>query len=241
MFKIAIIGYGKMGHEVEKILLQNHNNQLTIIDNDQDWIDKWNDFIHADVAIEFSTPETALQNFQKCFSQKIPLVSGTTGWYNQLNEVLVNCENHKSSFIYGTNFSIGANIFFTISTELAKIINSQNQYDCTIQETHHITKKDAPSGTAITVAQKIIDELNQKKSWILGNAQNENQIPIFSHRIGDAVGEHVVTFASNEDSLSVIHHANNRSGLAHGAVKAAIWLVEHPGIYNFSNIYMQLK
>lgn len=241
MYKIAIIGYGKMGHEVEKILLQQNAHQLTIIDNDQDWITHWNDFIQCDVAIEFSTPETAFQNFQKCFTQNIPLVSGTTGWYAQLNEVLTNCKNHNSSFIYGTNFSIGANIFFTISTELAKIINSQPQYNCSIQETHHITKKDAPSGTAISVAQKIIDQLTNKNSWVLGDAQNENQIPIVSHRIGDAVGEHVVTFSSDEDSLSVIHHANNRSGLAHGAVKAALWLIEHPGIYNFSDIYMQLK
>lgn len=241
MYKIAIIGYGKMGHEVEKILLQNNTLRLTIIDNDQDWINHWNDFIQCHVAIEFSTPETAFQNFQKCFTHKIPLVSGTTGWYHQLSEVLQICETEKTSFIYGSNFSIGANIFFTISSELAKIFNSQNQYDCSIQETHHIAKKDAPSGTAITVAQKIIHELNNKNSWILGNSQNQDQIPITSHRIGDAVGEHVVTFSSNEDSLSVIHHANNRSGLAHGAVKAALWLIEHPGIYNFSDIYMQVK
>lgn len=241
MLKIAIIGYGKMGHEVEQILLQNNQFLLTIIDNDQDWITHWNDFIQCNVAIEFSTPETASNNFQKCFSQNIPLVSGTTGWYNHLNEVLANCENQNASFIYGTNFSIGANIFFTITTELAKIINSQPQYNCSIQETHHITKKDAPSGTAITVAQKIINQLTNKNSWVLGDAQNENQIPIVSHRIGDAVGEHVVTFSSAEDSLSVVHHANNRSGLAHGAVKAALWLIENPGIYNFSDIYMHLK
>jgi len=241
MYKIAIIGYGKMGHEVEKILLQNNFDQLTIIDNDQDWIDQWNNFIHCDVAIEFSTPENASQNFHKCFIQKIPLVSGTTGWYHQLDELLEDCKKQNSSFIYGTNFSIGANIFFSISTQLAKIINSQDQYDCSIQETHHITKKDAPSGTAITVAQKIINELNNKNSWVLGNAQNENQIPITSYRIGDAIGEHIVTFSSNEDSLSVIHHANNRSGLAQGAVKAALWLIENPGIYNFSDIFIHLK
>lgn len=241
MNKIAIIGYGKMGHEVERLLQEHDCTVGVIIDNESDWDLKWNQFINCDGAIEFSTPETVLSNISKSISIKIPIVVGTTGWYDRSDIILNDCKSKGSSLIYGSNFSIGANIFFAITTELAKIMDYHHQYDCSIQETHHITKKDAPSGTAITVAQKMIQELTRKDSWIPDSAQKENQIPIISHRLGDAIGEHVVTFSSNEDTLSVIHHANNRSGLALGAVKAVNWLIENPGIYNFSDIYMQLK
>lgn len=240
MYKIAIIGYGKMGHEVEKLLLQFDCQVGVIIDNDEDWQAKWNQFLLCDAAIEFSTPETALSNFQKCFSQNVPLITGTTGWYNSLDEILSDCKLKKGSLIFASNFSIGANIFFTISSELAKIMTHQEQYDCSIQETHHTTKKDAPSGTAITLAQNMIHQLQSKKSWILGTPQNETQLSILSDRVGDVVGEHTVTFSSFEDSLSITHHANNRSALATGAVKAAIWLIKNPGIYNFSDIYFKI-
>jgi 4-hydroxy-tetrahydrodipicolinate reductase len=240
MYKIAIIGYGKMGHEVES-LLQTYNMQVgVIIDNESDWELKWNQFILCDAAIEFSTPDTALSNLKKCISQNIPLVTGTTGWYDSIDEILKECKEKDSSLIYGSNFSIGANIFFTISTELAKLMNQQQQYDCTIHETHHIAKKDAPSGTAISIANKIIHELEGKKSWILGTPQNDSQLSITSSRIGNVVGEHHVTFSSFEDSLSIVHNANNRIGLATGAVKAALWLIKNPGTYNFSDIFFKI-
>ncbi|HPE40125.1 MAG TPA: 4-hydroxy-tetrahydrodipicolinate reductase [Bacteroidales bacterium] len=240
MIKVAIIGYGKMGHEVEKILQKWNIPIAVIIDSENDWIEKWDQFLQSSVAIEFSSPEIAPHHFKKCFENQIPLVSGTTGWYSQFFEIIDMASQLNSSFIYGTNFSIGANLFFSSVAYLSKLINIQSQYDCSIEETHHITKKDAPSGTAITTAELILQELNSKTEWVKGNPLNHKQLPIYSYRVGEAIGEHNVTFSSNEDSLSIVHRANNRVGFATGAVKAAIWLLKNPGIYNISEIFMKI-
>lgn len=240
MISIAIIGYGKMGHEVEKILHEREIPIGVVIDTELDWIDKWDQFLQCSVAIEFTSPEIAPQIFKKCFENHIPLISGTTGWYAQFYETLDSAKHHNASFIYGTNFSIGANLFFSAVTYLSSLMNHQSQYDSSIEETHHKTKKDAPSGTAITTAELILQELNSKTEWVKGNPLNHKQLPIYSHRVGEAIGEHNVTFSSNEDSLSIVHRANNRVGFATGAVKAAIWLLKNPGIYNISEIFMKI-
>ena len=240
MKNVAIIGYGKMGHEVEKILTQLNIPIGVIIDTESDWKNNWDDFLKCSVAIEFSTPEIAPENFKKCSLNNIPLVSGTTGWYSKFYDIIELANQHKSSFIYGTNFSIGANLFFTSISFLSQMMNKQTQYNCSIEETHHITKKDAPSGTAISTAELILQQMDRKKEWTLGNPSNSSQLSITANRVGEAIGEHAVTFSSNEDSLTVIHRANNRVGFATGAVKSALWLLKNPGIYNISEIFMKI-
>ena len=240
MSSVAILGYGKMGHEVEKILHEWDIPVGVIIDKESDWSDHWEQFLQCSVAIEFTTPEIAPQNFEKCFLNQIPLVSGTTGWYSEFDEIMEIANKLNASFVYGTNFSIGANLFFKTVSILSKMMNSQKQYHCSVEETHHITKKDAPSGTAITTAELIIKELDSKTDWVKGGSSNENQLSVFSNRVGEAIGEHNVTFSSNEDSLTIVHRANNRVGFATGAVKAALWLLKNPGRYNISEIFMKI-
>lgn len=240
MNSVAIIGYGKMGHEVEKIL-QNLNIPIgVIIDTESDWTLKWEQFLKCDVAIEFTTPEIAPLNFNKCFLNNIPLVSGTTGWYSGFYEVIELANKQNASFIYGTNFSIGANLFFSAVSFLSHMMNHQSQYDCSVSETHHITKKDAPSGTAITTAELILQKLDSKNEWVKGLSADKSQLSVISNRVGEAIGEHAVTFSSDEDSLTIIHQANNRVGFATGAVKSAIWLLKNPGVYNISEIFMKI-
>lgn len=240
MKSIALIGYGKMGHEVEKILHDLNIPIGVIIDTESDWVTKWEQFLKCDVAIEFTTPEIAPENFKKCFQNNIPLVAGTTGWYSKFYEILESANQHQASFIYGTNFSIGANLFFSAVSFMSHMMNQQEQYDCSIEETHHITKKDAPSGTAISTAELILQNLEAKNEWVKGDASDKSQLSIYSNRVGEAIGEHAVTFSSNEDSLSIIHRANNRVGFATGAVKSALWLLKNPGIYNISEIFMKI-
>lgn len=240
MNSVAIIGYGKMGHEVEKILHDFNIPIGVIIDTEADWDSKWEQFLKCSVAIEFTTPDIAPQNFRKCFLNNIPLVSGTTGWYSNFYEIMDLANQRNASFIYGTNFSIGANLFFSAVTFMSQMMNKQPQYDCSLEETHHITKKDAPSGTAISTAELILQNLETKNSWVKGETSDKSQLSVYSNRVGEAVGEHAVTFSSNEDSLSIIHRANNRVGFATGAVKSALWLIKNPGIFNISEIFMKI-
>ena len=206
------------------------------ISNKIDWKNKFSDFLSSDVAIEFSTPESAIDNFKLCFENNIPLVSGTTGWFDQLPAMIKICSNSSNSFIYGSNFSIGANLFFKINEYAAKLMNGQPQYEVTIEETHHVTKIDAPSGTAITTANIILEQLDRKSGWEL-NGQNSQNISIKANRVENVPGTHAVHYSSYADSINIEHIANNRSGLATGAVNAALWLINNKGIYDFKNIF----
>jgi 4-hydroxy-tetrahydrodipicolinate reductase len=234
--KIAIIGYGKMGKEIERILIQQNHSITAIIDNQSDWETMFSDFLNSDVAIEFSTPESAIDNFKRCFENNIPLVAGTTGWFDQLPDMINLCSDTSKSFIYGSNFSIGANLFFKINEYAAKLINGQPQYDVIIEETHHLTKKDIPSGTAITTANIILEQIDRKNGWEL-NGQNAQNITIKANRVENVPGTHNVHYFSYADSINIEHIANNRSGLATGAVNAALWLINNKGIYDFKNIF----
>lgn len=236
MAKIAIIGYGKMGKEIEQILIRQNHSISAIIDNESDWEVKFADFLKSDVAIEFSTPESAIENFKRCFDNKIPLVTGTTGWFDRLPEVIKLCSKNCNAFIYGSNFSIGANLFFKINEFAAKLMNVQSQYEVSIEETHHVTKLDAPSGTAITTANLILRELKRKKGWEL-DSQNPDTISIKANRVENVPGTHSVHYASFADTLNIEHIAHNRSGLAMGAVNAALWLIQNKGVYDFKNIF----
>lgn len=235
--KIAILGYGKMGKEIERVAKLRGHDISAIIDNEEDWATRWQDFLHSDVAIEFSMPAVALHNFRRCFDNRIPLVAGTTGWHNELDAVLQHCRETSNAFVWGSNFSIGANLFFKVNELFAQLMDGQPQYDVRVDETHHITKKDAPSGTAITTAEVILAQLRRKSGWTLGATEQPDALPIFAHREGDATGTHQVRYCSDEDVIDITHTAKNRSGFATGAVKAAEWLTQNGGIYQFKEIF----
>lgn len=229
MKKFAILGYGKMGREVEKIILAGGDVIVAKIDNEDDWEQQWQHFLTADVAIEFSMPSVAIGNFKKCFDNHIPLVAGTTGWYDQLDEVTDYCQKTSNAFIFGSNFSIGVNVFFKINELLADILRNHPDFLIKIEETHHIMKKDAPSGTAIQL-EKIIESQYGKPL----------DIPIQSFRLTDVPGIHKVMYQSENETIELTHTAHNRIELARGAVKAAHWLLEHPGIYNFKDVALDM-
>jgi len=224
--KLGIIGYGKMGKTIERLAPQYGFSSFVIVDNEDDWKNNTNNLKNCDVAIEFSTPQTVVANLTKCFELKLPVVCGTTGWKERKEELLNLCQNKSVSFIYGSNFSIGANIFFKLNEFLAKQMNNQPQYAVSMEETHHIHKKDIPSGTALTIEQGILSQIN--------HLQN---IPIISLREGEVVGEHLVNYNSIEDYIQIKHFAHTREAFAHGALKAAVWLVKTPGVYAFEEVF----
>ena len=224
--KLGIIGYGKMGKAVAHLAPHYGFLDIVTIDNDEDWITKQTDFEDCKVAIEFSTPQTALSNLLKCFELKLPVVSGTTGWKEQKEDLLKWWQNKSVSFIYGSNFSIGVNIFFKLNEWLAQQMKSQPQYAVSIEETHHIHKKDAPSGTALTIQQTILSQFD-----------NKTPVSINSIREGDVIGEHLVNYKSGEDVIQIRHNALSRDVFATGALKAAVWLLQNPGTYAFEDIF----
>ena len=224
--KLAIIGYGKMGKAIHRLAPQYTFFDFIIIDNEEDWLNKHNELKTCEVAIEFSTPQTVLRNLTKCFEMQLPVVTGTTGWGSKKEEFLTQWQNASISFIYASNFSIGANIFFKLNEWLAKQMNMQPQYTVAIEETHHIHKKDAPSGTALTIEQTILSQLD-----------NKTEIPIISRREGEVVGEHLVNYNSIEDLIQIKHSVHDRDAFACGALKAAVWLLKNRGVYAFEEVF----
>lgn len=233
--KVALIGYGKMGREIEKLLPDNCKINL-IIDNPSDWQSKEGLLGQMDVAIEFSTPDSAWENCMRCFDANVPVITGTTGWNNQLETLLSIAHSKSASFIHGSNFSIGANLFFSVNQYLASLMNLQEQYNVSVSETHHLAKIDMPSGTAVTLTELILKEIDRKDGWLLSK-EEDRKIPVYAHREEDITGIHEVRYTSNEDHIILQHKANNRQGFALGAIKAAQWLVNNPGIYDFKNIF----
>lgn len=218
--KVALIGYGKMGKEIERIAKERGHEIVKIIDysNTSDFDSP--EFKGADVAIEFTTPETAFNNYKKCFSSNVSVVSGTTGWLEHIDEVKNACENGQT-FFYASNFSLGVNVFFALNKYLAKIMNQFAEYNVSIDETHHIHKLDAPSGTAITLAEDIISEVDLKKQWSLDVEKDPSDLMIHSIREGEVPGIHEIKYESAVDIISIKHDAKSRSGFALGAVLAA--------------------
>ncbi len=238
---IAIIGYGKMGKEIEKAALPKHN-IVCIID-----IDNSNDIsnLHkykTDVAIEFTNPEAAVDNIIKCFEQNIPIVTGTTGWYQQLDIVRKKCNELNGALFYAPNFSIGVNLYFYIIQQVAKILQPHlNQYCLTIYETHHTQKKDSPSGTAISMANIIMSAIPQYQQWknYLNNEPlqiSNNELPIISKRIDSVIGTHQLLAQSDFDQIIIEHHAKNRKAFALGAIQAAEFLFNKKGIYTMNDL-----
>jgi dihydrodipicolinate reductase len=237
--KIALIGYGKMGKEIEKIALNRGHEIVSIIDVNNPEEFESRAFEIADVAIEFSQPGTALANYRKCFQKHIPVVTGTTGWLDHLDEIKQQCETEGQTFFYASNFSIGVNIFFAINKYLAKIMNRFPGYDVQMEEVHHIHKLDAPSGTAITLAEGILENLDRKTQWkIEENGDSSPEIlNIRAVREGEVFGIHEVEYESESDIISIKHHAKNRSGFALGAVLAAEFTAGKKGFLSMNDIF----
>jgi 4-hydroxy-tetrahydrodipicolinate reductase len=231
MMKIALLGYGKMGKTIEQIALQRgHEIVLKIDENSADY-----DITLADVAIDFSIPATAFNNISNCLNNQVPVISGTTGWLDKLPDAAQLCKQKNGAFISASNFSLGVNIFFELNAHLAKMMRNLEQYTILIEEIHHTKKLDAPSGTAISLAEGIINN-SDKESWALNVTSNENVIPITAKRIDEVPGTHTVEYKSAVDTLEIKHTAHSRDGFALGAVIAAEWLVGKTGFFNMKDV-----
>ena len=238
--KIALIGYGKMGHAIEEAALSRGHEIVCRIDKDnQEDFDSVS-FKSADVAIEFTAPSVAVDNYRRAFAAGIPVVSGTTGWLEHLPEIREACEKGQT-FFYASNFSLGVNIFFAVNKYLAGIMNHFPQYSVEIEEIHHIHKLDHPSGTAITLAEDIIGQLDAKHSWSENMPAADDSIHITTRREGEIPGTHTVVYDSAVDTIRITHEAKNRKGFALGAVVAAEFTVGKKGFLTMQDLFSFLK
>lgn len=233
---IAIIGYGKMGKQIEQAARQRGHEISLIID-----VNNFSDLNHEnlqkiDVAIEFSVPAVAFKNITTCLDADIPVVSGTTGWLDKYSEIEERCKNEGKTFMYASNFSLGVNIFFKLNQYLAHIMNKFNDYDIDITETHHTQKLDAPSGTAITIAQDIIKKIDRKTKWELNKSEGHHSIDIKAIRKKDVFGIHTVHYESDFDFISITHNAKSRNGFALGAVLAAEFIKDKKGLLTMEDM-----
>ncbi|MDY7395549.1 4-hydroxy-tetrahydrodipicolinate reductase [Aureibaculum sp. 2210JD6-5] len=229
--KIALFGYGKMGKTIERIALERGHTIVAKIDVDTtDY-----ELSKADVAIDFSVPAEAFNNINLCFNNNVPIVSGTTGWLDDFDRAVANCKSKNGAFIYASNYSLGVNLFFELNKQLAKLMKDFDVYNVSLEETHHTQKLDAPSGTAITLAEGIIEQTN-KQNWSLDVTENEKTIPITSKRIENVPGTHIVSYTSDVDEIEITHTAKNRDGFALGAVIAAEWLKDKKGIFTMKDV-----
>ncbi len=234
--KIALIGYGKMGEEIENIALKRNHKISFKIDNEKNWKLSKGKFKYTDVAIDFSTPQSVISNIKKCFNDNIPVVVGTTGWYEHLEEIKRLCNETKQALFFSSNFSVGMNIFFELNKKLANMMCNYNDYDVTIEEIHHIQKLDAPSGTAIILANEIIRRINTKEKWVNNKAQSENELEISSIRKNMVTGTHKVKYDSDVDSVEIMHAAKSRKGFALGAVLAAEFINGKKGFFEMKDM-----
>lgn len=235
--KVALIGYGRMGHEIEKIAIERGHTIVSIIDvnNIQDFDSE--EFKSADVAIEFSTPESAINNYRRAFASNVPVVAGTTGWLEHMDEVKLACEKDGKTFFYASNYSLGVNIFFAVNKYLSKLMNPYTDYDVEMEETHHIHKLDAPSGTAITLAEGVIQNIDRKNRWVLEKEEKPTDIAIHCIREGEVPGNHKVTFKSEYDRITIEHDAKTRKGFAFGAVLAAEFTAGKKGFLGMNDLF----
>ena len=232
--KIAIIGYGKMGRVIERIALERgHTITAKITSKEANF--SADQLAGSDVAIEFSTPSAAISNINKCFDAKVPVVVGTTGWMDQLNEVTQNCQSKNGGLFYASNFSVGVNIFFKVNQLLAKLMNPQ-AYEVSMEEIHHTQKLDSPSGTALTLANQILDNVDRKNSWIEAQNGEQDQIAIQAKRIADTPGTHIITYENNIDKIEIMHEAKGREGFALGSVLAAEFMAGKTGIFGMDDL-----
>jgi 4-hydroxy-tetrahydrodipicolinate reductase len=233
---IALIGYGKMGKAIEAIASQRGHTIVLKID-----VDNAADFTaanlqKADVAIEFTSPHSAFNNVMKCLEYGVPLVCGSTGWLDKFDEATSYCKKQQGAFLYASNFSVGVNIFFEINKRLAELMAPHSDYQVSMEETHHTQKKDAPSGTAVTLAEQILERIPVKKSWVNNETSAPSLLGITSKRIDPAPGTHSVSYRSAVDTIDIIHTAHSRTGFATGAVLAAEFIKGKKGIFSMKEV-----
>jgi 4-hydroxy-tetrahydrodipicolinate reductase len=228
---IALLGYGKMGKTIEQISLQRGHKIVLKIDKG----DSADDISKADVAIDFSIPSAAVSNISNCLTNGVPVISGTTGWLNQFDDMVALCKERDGAFIYASNYSLGVNIFFELNKQLAKMMASLKQYNVSMEEIHHTQKLDAPSGTAITLAEGVIENTDYS-NWELDKSNSKNTLSIVAKRIENVPGTHIVNYKSEVDTISISHTAHNRQGFALGAVIAAEWIVGKTGVFSMKDV-----
>ena len=233
---IAIIGYGKMGHEIEKICRDRGHNIVCTIDAGEERKFDSEEFKSANVAIEFSSPQSALSNYKRAFASNVPVVSGTTGWLDNIDDVKKACEKEGQTFFYASNFSLGVNILFAVNKYLASIMNDFPEYNVHVDETHHIHKLDAPSGTAITIAEGILEAVERKKEWKLDEQKSDNDLQINAYREGEVPGIHTIKYESEVDTIELTHDAKSRKGFALGAVVAAEFTANKKGFLGMEDL-----
>ncbi len=234
--KIALIGYGKMGQMIDQ-LATNMGHEIVLKIDQHNLADFTNSNLkQADVAIEFSRPEVAYDNLSKCIQAGIPVISGTTGWLDRKEELDSFCNEQQGAFLYASNFSIGVNMFFALNQFLAKMMNHQKQYSPSLEEIHHTQKLDAPSGTAITLAEGILEDVDQKTSWINTENQTDDQLSIISKRIDHVPGTHSIYYDSAIDQIEIKHVAHSREGFARGAIQAAEWIIGKQGCFSMKEV-----
>jgi len=233
---IALIGYGKMGKAIEEIAL-NRNHKIVLKIDEPNLNDFTRDNLSkADVAIEFTGPHSAYENVKRAIEWQTPVVSGSTGWADRLDEIKKLCKEKNGSFIWTSNFSIGVNLFFELNKKLASLMAPHTDYKVSVEETHHTSKKDAPSGTAITLAEQIMEQLPSKKKWVNNESNNAGELSIISKRIDPAAGTHNIRYSSPIDDIEIIHTAHNRAGFAAGAVLAAEYIKDKKGIFTMKDV-----
>lgn len=228
---IALLGYGKMGKTIEQIAIKRGHTIVLSVDKDDDGYD----ITKADVAIDFSIPTVAFNNISNCLNNGVPVISGTTGWLKNYDNAVALCNQKKGAFIYASNYSLGVNIFFELNKTLAKMMSTLKQYNVSMEEIHHTQKLDAPSGTAISLANDIIANNANFETWKLDETA-EKAIPIIAKRIADVPGTHTVNYESEVDTITIEHVAHTRQGFALGAVIAAEWLVGKTGVFTMNDV-----
>ena len=234
--KIALIGYGKMGKTIQEIAIQKGHEIVLKIDlnNSQDFTAA--NLQKADVAIEFTGPHSAFENVMKCIEFGVPVVSGSTGWLDRWNEVSTACKEKNGCLIYSSNYSIGVNLFFELKKTLAQLMEPYADYDVSMTEIHHTEKKDAPSGTAISLAEQVLANIGRKNKWVNAASANADDLIINSERIDPAPGTHIVKYSSPIDDIEIIHTAHTRKGFASGAVLAAEFANKKSGIFTMKDV-----
>ena len=238
--KIALIGYGKMGKALEEIALSK-GHEIILKINDENLADLNNNSLQqCDVAIEFTNPESAIENMKSCIDAGVPVVCGSTGWVAKQAEIIQYCKDKNGSLLFSSNFSIGVNIFFELNKKLAQLMSHQKEYTVAIEEIHHTQKKDAPSGTAISLAQQIIDKRDDIDNWVLNSIPTAEEINITSKRIDPAPGTHHVKYTSEIDDIEIIHTAHSRKGFAAGALTAAEFVFGKKGVFTMSDVFKTL-
>ena len=228
--KIALLGYGRMGQAIEQIAISRGHDIVIKTSSNTGYNIK-----EADVAIDFSIPDAAFNNISNCLNNDVPVISGTTGWLDKYNDAVSLCEKNKGAFIYASNFSLGVNIIFELNEILAKMMTKLDDYKVDIEEIHHTKKLDAPSGTAITLAEGVIKNHSQYSNWKLDES-TENTLPISAKRIPDVPGTHIITYKSDIDTIKIEHEAHSRQGFALGAVIAAEWIIGKTGVFTMKDV-----